>query len=77
MKLYEKFILKEIKAMGLTWDEAEIVAMDRVGYGREWRPHAPRGALSKKKKKKLEFKPLLSCMYFIHKQIKCLHYYIH
>ena len=41
--------------------------------GREWMPHAPRGA--KSKKKKLEFEPLLSCMYFIHKQIKCLYYY--
>ena len=34
--------------MGLTWDEVEMTALDRIG-DREWRHHAPCGAKSKKK----------------------------
>ena len=40
---------KEIKTMGLTWDEEVMAALDRIG----WRPHAPCGAKTKKKKKNL------------------------
>ena len=38
---------KEIRAMNLTWGEAKMIALDRIG----WRPHDPRGARGKKKKK--------------------------
>ena len=38
---------KEIKTMGLTWSQAEIVSLDRIG----WRAHAQHEAKSKKKKK--------------------------
>ena len=37
--------------MGLTWGEAEMVTLDHIGWRQRVRPHAPRGANSKKKEK--------------------------
>ena len=48
---WRRTVDKEIKTMGLTRGEAEMVALELVG-GREWRPHASRGAKSKNKKEK-------------------------
>ena len=55
--IWLRILEKEIKAIGLTWDEAEMYLLwtELVG-GREWRPHAPRRAKSKKKKKRLSEK---------------------
>ena len=50
---WRRTVEKKIKAMDLTWGEAEITALDRIGWRQRVGPHAPCGAKSKKKRKKL------------------------
>ena len=46
---WRRTVEKEIKRMGLTWDEAEMVNWTESVGGRRWRLHTPHGAKSKRK----------------------------
>ena len=48
---WRRTVEKEIKAMGLTWDEAEMAALDRIGWRQRVGPHAPCRAKSKKRRR--------------------------